>query len=195
MWRLIAALAVIFLLLGLALILAGAGMFRSRVLTPGGTSNFALERTVIAGSVISTVIGLKLVSELTRGTVGLGPSLAGANLYMFGGFMIVTTELASVGDNPVLHSIVVGYVVLAFLGQATLGWGLAIGVDGLKIVGWATVIFNLGTLAVFALAIPDDMYIPITHNVMPTAIAVALIVQHRRTKEKAAPVVISPRTP
>lgn len=189
-----AALAVVFLLLGLALILTGAGMFRSRVLLPGGTGNFTLERTLIAASVISTVIGLKLVSELTRGTAGLGPALAGANLYMFGGFLIVATELARVGGASLPHSIVVGYVVLAFLGQATLGWGLGIGINGLKVVGWATVIFNVGMLAVFALVIPDDMYIPITHNVMPTAIAVALILRQWRTNKGTARLLASRRT-
>lgn len=68
---------------------------------------------------------------------------------MFGGFLIVAVELALANGGTTLlgaESLVIGYVVLAFLGQAAVGWGLIKGVEGLKVVGWVTIVFNLGAL-------------------------------------------------
>lgn len=190
---------VVFLLLGLALVVAGASMYGSRnacqlqlAPCPSSSPAVSLERILFASSAIATVIGLRLVSELTRGTNGLGATMAGATMYMFGGFLIVTRELAVVGGTRLPHSIVVGYVVLAFLGQATMGWGLT-RFEGLRVVAWATVVWNLGLLAVFALAIPDDMFIPIVHNVMPTAIGVALLIRLWSARENGVSVMVSTR--
>jgi hypothetical protein len=179
-----AALAILFLLLGTALVVGGATMYGARndcqlqfgpCAAVGAGS--ALERSLFAASVIATVTGLRLVAELTRGTAGLGLALAGASLYLFGGVLIVTSELALVGGLTLPHSLRVGYVVLAFVGQATLGWGLTMGLTTMRVVGWATVVFNLGALAALWLLSPGDMYVPIVHNVAPTAIAVALLIR------------------
>lgn len=195
-----AAFAVGFLLLGVVTMFAGLYLFGCRDpiglrLGPCPEVGFStasvlytLERSLIAASVIATAIGLGMLSELTRGTAGLGPAKAGASLYMFGAFLIVAVELALANGGrriPGAESLIVGYVVLAFLGEAAVGWGLIKGVESLKVVGWVTVVFNLGALAAVVIVSPNDMYFPIGHMLMPAVIAVTLVVRQRRsTTEK-----------
>jgi hypothetical protein len=165
-----------FLLVGAVLVWAGATMYGNRnschlQLEPCAdiSSSTTLERSLFAAAVIATVIGLKLVAELTRGTSGLGATLSGANLYMFGGFLIVTTEMAKISHTTYPDSMIVAYMVLAALGQAILGFGLTRGIRGLKWVGWATVVWNLGFLVMMLLTSdPVSLYIPLVHHVMPT---------------------------
>jgi len=186
-----AAFAVGFLLLGVVILLAGIAIHVGRCPTfwrfgpcpPSGSGRYPLERSLIAASVIATAIGLRMLSELTRGTPGLGPTRAGADLYTFGGVLIVAVELVLADGQtlPGAEGLVVGYVVLAFLGQAAVGWGLIRGLEGLKVVGWVTIVFNLGTLAAVVIVSRNDMYFPIAHVVMPALIAVALLVRQWRS--------------
>jgi hypothetical protein len=48
-------------------------------------------------------------------------------------------------------------------------------------------------LVVFSLTIPADMYIPIAHNVAPTAIAVALLIRLRSTEKTGNSVMVAVR--
>ena len=145
-----------------------------------GSGLYALERSLIAASAVATAIGLGLIAELTRGTAGFVPAKVGASLFKFGAFLIVVVEVASAGAGaiPGQRALIIGYVVLAFLGQAGTGWGL-IGGLGLRVIGWLTVVFNLGLLIALLIFSPHDMYFPVAHVLMPAVIAIALLVRTR----------------
>lgn len=144
-----------------------------------GTAGFTLERSLITASVLATTVGLALAAGLTGGTSGQGPTTAGAFVYMVGGLLIVIWELARIGGADLPYAMVVGYVVLAFVGQGLLGWGLVRADPRLRKVGWATVVWNFGLLVALSVASPADMYFPVAHNVMLAAIAIAILFRER----------------
>ena len=78
---------------------------------------------------------------------------------------------------------IVGYVVLAFVRQGLLGWGLVRADPRLRKVGWVTVVCNFGLLVALCVASPTDMYFPGAHNVMPAAIAIALLFRERPSED------------
>jgi hypothetical protein len=195
-----AAYTVGFLFLGVVIMFAGLYLFGCRdpigwqvgpcpeIGFSFGSGLYTLERSLIAASVIATAIGLGMLSELTRGTAGFGPAKAGASLYTFGAVLIVAVELALADSGrvfPGAEALVVGYVVLAFLGEAALGWGLVKGIEGMRIVGWVTILLNLSGLTYLLLASRDDMYFPIAHVVMPAVIAVTLLIRSRMSPNEA----------
>lgn len=85
----VAVFAVGFLLLGVVIMFAGLYLFSCRdpiglrlgpcpeIGFSTGSGLYTLERSLIAASVIATAIGLRMLSELTRGTSGLEPAKRG----------------------------------------------------------------------------------------------------------------------
>jgi hypothetical protein len=100
----------------------------------------------------------------------------GATAYLFGAILIVTAEglTLNMGYEKV-YNLVVVYVVMAFLAQAALGGALLQGGLLAPWIGWATIIWNVGCLVLFALISRRDMYFPAVHGVMPLIIGIVLI--------------------
>jgi hypothetical protein len=103
--------------------------------------------------------------------LGVAGYLAGSII----GVVAETLELTSTAVYPMF----VVYVTLAFV-QAAIGCALSMSELVPRWIGWATVVWNVGWLAILVLARPWDVYFPVLHLVMPGFIGAALILRRRR---------------
>ena len=132
------------------------------------------ERGWVIAAALVNVLGFVLLADLLH-KAGDGliaqPALI---LYAIGTAMLLAAEGAFLNDRRWIGPQVVLYVVLAYLAQA--GFGVALLRTGLvpAWVAWATIAWNLGWLATFAVVRPDDIYYPVLHHVAPLLIGAAL---------------------
>ena len=148
-----------------------------------------LERGLIILTVVLTAIGLFLLSYALRASQGAALLVVGALVYLFGGVLIVAAEVIGVTNADYTDVVFIGvsiyrlqmaYVLLAFLGQAAIGFGLAQSPDISASIGWLTVIWNLG---LFALALMSrNWYFPWMHHMMPLVIGASLLLRPKYRK-------------
>ena len=106
----------------------------------------------------------------------------GVTGYLAGSIIGVVAETLELTSTAVYPMFVV-YVTLAFVSQAAIGCALSMSELVPRWIGWATVVWNLGWLAILVLARPWDVYFPVLPLVMPVLIGAALIL--RRGRESA----------
>lgn len=168
------------LVLGFAANLAGVTMFWIRGGQSGGqpptSSYFVWERSFILAAVAITAIGFVLLAGALQSTGGRILALVGATAYLFGGVLLVSAEALSptLGYDK-LYSLIVIYVVMAFLAQAAIGGALL--QSGLIAgwIGWATILWNIAWLVALPVLSPRDIYFPVLHHVIPLVIGIALL--------------------
>jgi hypothetical protein len=103
----------------------------------------------------------------------------GVTGYLVGSIIGVVAETLELTSTAV-YPMIVMYVTLAFVSQATIGCALSMSELVPHWIGWATAVWNLGCLAYLVLARPWDVYFPILHLYMPVFIGAALILRRRR---------------
>jgi hypothetical protein len=133
------------------------------------------ERGWVIAAALVNVLGFVLLANLLQ-NAGDGliaqPALI---LYVIGTAVLLAAEGAFLHDRRWILPQVVLYVVLAFLAQ--VGFGVSLLRTGLvsPSVAWATIAWNLGWLAAFAVMRPGDIYYPVLHHVAPLLIGAALL--------------------
>ena len=174
-----------FFVLGFVTCVAGAVMYTIRGGPSGGIppsyTFFVFERSFFIAAVIATVIGVVLLEGYLNNTDGRVLARTGATTYLFAGIMLVAAEalFLSPGFGPSFekrgYALIVVCVVLAFLAQALIGGALL--QSGLLAawIGWATIVWSLGSLVVLVVIMSGDLYIPIMHEIMPLLIGTALL--------------------
>ncbi len=172
----------LFLVLGFVANLAGVLMFTIRGGPGGGTppshTFFVWERSFIMAAVVLTAIGFVLLEGSLHNTDGRVLALTGVTAYLFAGIVLVTAEslILSMGlDETRVFTLIVNYVILAFLAQAAIGGALL--QSGLLAtwIGWVTIFWNLAWLVVLPVITPADIYFPVLHHLMPLLIGGALL--------------------
>lgn len=133
------------------------------------------ERGFIIAAVVVTALGLALLQNMLRDAGDAVFGVLGLVGYLFGAVVVVVAETASLEGNEQGYPQIVFYVVIAFLAQAA--FGVALLRTGLVAgwAGWATIIWNLGWLVIFAVFRPRDIYYPVLHHVAPLIIGIALL--------------------
>jgi hypothetical protein len=116
-----------FLVFSFAANLAGVLMFLIR----GGISgippshtHLVWERSFLMAAVFLTAIGLVLLDGHLQNTDGRVLARAGATAYLFGGILVVVGEALNLNAGQNTYTLIVIYVVLALLAQATMGGSL-----------------------------------------------------------------------
>lgn len=144
--------------------------------TPHSRAQFILERSFIMSGVILCAIGFVLLGGIFENSDGRVLAGIGATAYLFGGVLVVVAEGLMLNiDYQKVYSLVVIYVVMAFLAQAAIGGALLQAGLLASWIGWATIGWNMVVLVVLALVSRRDMYFPAVHGVMPLIIGIALL--------------------
>ena len=135
------------------------------------------ERGLVIAAILVNVMGFVLLEDLLRtaGDIMIG-RLALAT-YLIGVVVIVVAETSYLANHGWIYPQVVLHVVLAFLAQAAFGAALLR--TGLVPgwAGWATIVWNLAWLALFAILRPADIYYPALHHVAPLIIGIVLLLK------------------
>lgn len=143
---------------------------------PRSHAHWVIERSSILSGVILIAIGFMLLESAFQNTDGFVLANIGATMYFFGGVLLVAAEalMLTLGYEKV-YSLVVIYVITAFLAEAAIGG--AVIQSGLLAawIGWATILWNIAWLVVLSLFGRRDMYYPILHYLMPIVIGIALL--------------------
>ena len=148
-----------------------------------GSSRVVLERSLVILAVVLTAIGFILLSYALRASQGAAWLSVGTLLYLLGSVFIVTAEIMGVTNVAIIGASIsrlhMAYVVLSFMGQAAIGFGLARSPDFSAPIGWLTVIWSLGLLALALMS--RTFYFPWMHHMMPLVIGASLLLspKHR----------------
>lgn len=165
--------------LGFVANLAGVLMFLSRGGIQGGAppshTYFVWERSFLLAAVVLTAIGLMLLEGRLQNTDGRVLARVGATAYLFGGILVVVAEALDLNPGQNTYALIVIYVVLALLAQATMGGSLLQAGLLPAWIGWVTIIWNIAWLVVLPVTSPRDIYFPVLHHVMPLVIGIALL--------------------
>ena len=133
------------------------------------------ERGFVMAAIIVATLGLVLLERLlvAAGDGILSP--IGVAIFLIGVVLVLVAETLSLGRQEEVYTMIVVFIILAFLGQAV--FGAAILRTGLlpAWVGWGTILWNLAWLLIMPIARPDDMYYPWLHYVAPLMIGIALL--------------------
>lgn len=101
----------------------------------------------------------------------------GATAYLFGGVLVVAAEASGPSQEfEKNYILIVIYVVLAFLAQATLVGSLLQSGLVAAWIGWFTILWNIAWLVVLPFT-PLGMCIPFLHHLLPLVIGIALLSQ------------------
>ena len=170
----------LFLVLGFAANLVGVLMFifSSGILgdLPRTTTFVMWERSILALAVVLTMVGFVLLEGYLATTHGSVFARIGASTYFFGAVLVVVAETLgfTVGYEQT-YAVVVAYVILAYLAQASFGVALLQSGVVASWIGWGAILWNLAWLVALPLISPQDIYFPILHHLVPLAIGIALL--------------------
>lgn len=131
------------------------------------------ERSLWIGAMVLLAAGSSLFAELLQAHGENMLSRLGQTGILLGVVVIVVAEAYALDTQAWASYMVRLAVVLLFVAQAIFG-GSMLRVAWLPSwIGWATILWNLGSLA--ALARAKDPYFPAIHFIMPLVIGVLLI--------------------
>jgi hypothetical protein len=169
---------------GILLILSSVLMFAGVMLWTGrnlwawplaeAANYLRWERGLLIAAIVAVVLGLVLLEGLLRAAGDPVWARLGLAVYLVGAVLGIVAEAYHIKDTS-FYTLVIVYVVLAFLGQAAFGVSLLN--TGLLSgwIGWATIVWNLGLLAALLVLSPADIYYPFAHHLMPLLIGIALL--------------------
>lgn len=141
------------------------------------SSHLIWERGFVIGGVLATVLGLALLEDMLRAAGEPVLSRLGMVTYLCGAVVVFVAETAYLGKRDWIYPQIVLYVVLAFLAQTAFGVSLLQTELVAGWVGWVTIIWNLGWLAVLLIFSPRNIYFPALHHAAPLIIGIALLTQ------------------
>lgn len=141
-----------------------------------GTARHVWERGLLMAAIVLTAVGLLLLARHLRGTGGVSVVLVGAAVYAAAGVLGLVHEAGNVSSGFEAASWVLPvYVVGAFIGQATVGLGLAQESASSAAIGWVVLAWNLGWLVILPIFSPADLYFPVLHHLVLPGIAIPLL--------------------
>jgi hypothetical protein len=169
-----------FLVVSFVANLAGVVMFSIRGGASGGAAPspayYLWERGLFMAAIVLTAIGFVLLEGYLHNSAGRVLARTGATMYVFAGMLGVAAEALDLsGSGQNLYPLIVVYVVLAFLAQATIGGALRQSRLLAPWIAWVTILWNLVWLVMLPLITPQDIYFPILHHLMPLLIGGALL--------------------
>jgi hypothetical protein len=141
-----------------------------------------LERGLFMAGMLVSALGFCLLAERDRDSALLRFGTLG---YLAAGVVGVVAETMDLADLEA-YPTTVAYVVLAYLGQAVIGLALALSRLVTPWLGWLTLAWNIGCLAVLSIGSPDDVYYPVLHLLMAIPIGIALLRSPARPVAAAA---------
>jgi hypothetical protein len=170
------------LVLASVILLPGLMMFWFRGGERGGLppspAYFTWERGFILAAIVLTAIGFMLLEGLLQDTGGRVPARVGAIAYLIAAVLGVLVEAFNLSQAyRQIYPLVVIYVVLAYLAQATIGVALLRAALVAGWIGWATIAWSLIWLVVLPITTPRDIYFPVLHHVAPLVIGIALLMR------------------
>ena len=170
----------LFLVLGFVANLTGVLMFAfsNGILgnLPRATTFVMGERSILALAVVLTMVGFVLLEGYLAATKGGVFARIGASTYFFAAVLVVVAEtLGFTLREEQTYGVVVGYIVLAFLAQASIGVALLQSGIVAAWIGWGAILWNLAWLVALPLISPQDLYFPILHHLVPLVIGIALL--------------------
>jgi hypothetical protein len=131
------------------------------------------ERSLWIAAMVLLTAGSSLFAELLQAQGEHVFSRLGETAFLFGALVIAVAEAYALDTQSWASYMVRLAVVLLFVAQALLG-GAALHVAGLpQWIGWATIIWNVGALALLVRA--KDPYFPAVHYLMPLITGMTLI--------------------
>jgi hypothetical protein len=133
------------------------------------------ERVLIIAGLVLNVVGLVLFDELLRGTGNPLLGRIGIYGYAFAALFALVYEAMGLNGAAPVYPLIVIYVVLAFLAQATIGIALLSGGVLPVWVGWLAVGWNVIWLVALPVVSPRDIYIPVLHHVVPLVVGMLLV--------------------
>jgi hypothetical protein len=150
---------------------------------PPSPAYYVWERSLILTAIVLTAIGFMLLEGHLLATDGRVLARAGAFAYLFAGVLGVAAEALTLSqgyqsDHPAelnVYGLLVTYVVLAFLAQATLGDALLQSGVLAAWIGWVTILWNLVWPVALPLTTLPDIYFPVLHHFAPLLIGIALL--------------------
>lgn len=143
----------------------------------GSASYYAWERGTVMAGMVAALLGLALLQSQFRAAGGPPAARIGLALIFVATVAGLIWEASQIGRGRAADALIVAYVVLALVGQAAIGLGL-IQTELLPAwVGWATIIWSLGSLVVLPLLNTGDFYYPFIHMMVPLLLAIALLMK------------------
>jgi hypothetical protein len=143
---------------------------------PPSRAYYVWERAFIMAGIVFTALGFIVLQEPLQNTDGGILARIGAIVFLFAGMLGVIAESMHIKQNYAKsYPIVVVYVVLAFLAQAVIGGALLQAGWVAEWLGWVTLVWNIGWLAVLSLFTPRDIYFPVLHYFLPLLLGIALV--------------------
>jgi hypothetical protein len=133
------------------------------------------ERGFVMAAILIATLGLALLERLLVAAGDEILSSIGMAIFLIGAVLVIAAETFSLSRQGETYVMIVVFVILAFLGQAT--FGASILRTGLlpAWVGWATMLWNLAWLVIMPIARPQNMYYPWLHYVVPILIGISLL--------------------
>jgi hypothetical protein len=133
------------------------------------------ERGLVMAAFITAALGLVMLDRLLEAAGDRTLSPIGLAIFLIGTVLVLAAETFSLSRQEWIYAPFVGFVVLAFIGQAAFGASLLR--TGLvpRWMGWVTIVWNLAWLIILPLARPRDIYYPWLHYMAPLMIGIALL--------------------
>jgi hypothetical protein len=166
------------LVLSFVLCFFGASLYGSRVGAPHliqFNPAFVLERGLFISAVILTALGFVVLETIFQNSPAKTTAHIGTMTYFFGAVLLVVAECLYIQHGVSEDSLIFAYVVLALLGQATIGITLLQSNLLPNWIGWTTIVWNLGMLIILVGFNVGGHYIPLVHHVMPLLIGIPLL--------------------
>jgi hypothetical protein len=132
------------------------------------------ERGVIITAFLIGLLGFGAFEHMLSATGDIGIARMALHIYLVSAAVLVVAETSFL-NGQWSYPQIVAHVVLAFLAQAAFGLAL-LQTDLLPSwVGWASILWNLGCLVILPILMPQDMYFPWLHYVVPLLIGISLL--------------------
>lgn len=136
-------------------------------------ARLAWERSLFMAAALIAVAGFFVLLWRRGGSTCPVAARSGVAVYAVALIFLLVAEISKLSHGGARWPLIVTYVVLACLAQAVIGATLVRTRLVPSWVGWTSIAWNVGGLAILLMV--GDIYIPIFHHVMPLVIGVPLL--------------------